>query len=152
MKAYRYEANPDLMTKEESVAWAKIEQGFRAAKALNPHKGFARRWLQMQQRRQLAERKQRELWLALGNGTAILVILGVIAITIWPLFGKPATLVAGALEAVFDGLMFIAVYIGMGLSIFQTFTPWVWLVVATGFFSLLALWVSLFSRLAVENG
>lgn len=146
MSQKRHDANLDPMTKGESAAWSKIEQSFGSAKLIGPSRGFASRWLLVQREQELAERKRREVWLAFGNGAAILVILGVIAITMWPLFSQPATLFASALESLLDGLTFFIVWIGVGLSLFQKFSAVAWFMMAFAFFGLVALWTSLFSR------
>ena len=151
MKASRYKANLDSMTKAETAAWAKIEQNFHSVKLVGPRKGFAGRWLQTQHQQEIAERRNRELWLALGNGTAILAILGVIVFAIWPVFGQPASLLATALDALLDGLTFMMVCVSLGLSMIETFSLLVWLAMATAFFCLIALWASLFSRVIVSN-
>lgn len=151
MKESRYKSNAGMMTKAETDAWAKIELSFRAAMPVSPRKGFASRWLQVNRQQELEERKRRELWLALGNGTAVLVILGVISFTIWPLFSQPATLFASLLDSFLDGVTVVVIAIGFSLSVFQSLTMLAWLAVAIGFFSLVALWTSLFTRVMVAN-
>lgn len=151
MKPYRFDANLDPMAKEESSAWSKIEYSFRSARPIAPRRGFADRWLKAQHSRDLVARKHRDLWLAIGNGTAILVILGVIAITLWPTIGQPASLFAGVLESLLDILRFVAVWFGVGLTLLQKLTPLVWFMVAMAFFGLIALWTVIFSRAYVES-
>ncbi len=139
-----------MLTPGEQAVWSKIERSFRSVKATRPRKGFAARWLLVEQKHALAEQKHRELWLAVGNGTAILAILCVIAITFWPQFSLPGTVFAGVLESLLNGLAFLVASISLGLSLFRSFSLLVWLGVATAFFSLLAMWTALFSRVSVQ--
>lgn len=151
MNPYRYESKIGPMTRAESAAWPKIEKSFRSAKLVAPRKGFSNRWMHLQGQHQLVEKKRREIWLALGNGTAILAFLGVIAITIWPVFDLPGSIFTSALEIVFETLTFILVLADISLSVFQVFPLLVWFTIALAFFGLVALWASLFSRVTVEN-
>lgn len=150
MNPYRFELRMDPMTREESAAWSKVEHSFRSAKLVSPRKGFVNRWLPVQRHQQLLERRHREIWLAVGNSLAILAILAVIAFTIWPVF-QPASIFTSVLESIFDALTFVIVLIGVSLSFLQGFTLVVWFAIALAFFSLIALWTSLFSRVVVWN-
>ena len=140
----------DMLNPGEQAAWSKIEHSFSSVKPVKPRKGFATRWLLVEQKHALAEQKRRELWLAVGNGTAMLAILCVIAITLWPQFSLPGTVFAGALDSLLNGLAFLVASISLGLSLFRSFSLLVWLGVATAFFSLLAMWTALFSRTSVQ--
>jgi hypothetical protein len=150
MKPYPYDQESEMMTKEEQAAWSKIEEKLYSVKPIKPRKGFAGRWLLVSEKRELAERKHRELWLALANGTAILAILGVIAIFVWPVFSQPASFFVNAFESLLDGITFVVIFIGVGLSLVQDFPLIAWLLLAAAFFCLLALWASLFSRIRLE--
>jgi hypothetical protein len=150
MNPYRFESRMEPMTRQETSAWSEIEHSFRTAKAIGPRKGFANRWMHVQRQHQLIERKQREFWLALGNGTAIFAILGVIALTIWPIF-QPTSIFTSLLESLLDTLTFVGVLAAAIISFLETFSLLIWFGAALGFFSLIAVWVSLFSRVAVGN-
>lgn len=151
MKAYRYESSLSPTSRDESAAWAAIEHSFRSTKRVAPRRGFGARWLLAQRQQDLSERKRRDLWLAIGNGTAILVILALVSVSTWPLFSQPANLVAAVLESFFDRLALLFVWFGVALAVFKNFSLLAWFGVAMAFFSLIALWTSLFSRVMVEN-
>jgi hypothetical protein len=156
MNPYRYEpqhleAKMDPMTREESTAWSNIENSFRSTKLISPRKGFTNRWMHLQRQHARADQRHREAWLALGNGTAILAILFVIALTVFPVLTQQGTILSSLFEFVLDSFTFVIVAIDVLFTFIQALPLLAWFVIALAFFSLVALWASLFSRVAVGN-
>lgn len=152
MSQYRYEQKIDSpMTRDETAAWSQIENSFRAAQFAAPRKGFANRWMQVQYRHQLLERKHREAWLALGNATAIFAILGVIVVTLIPSFGLPGSILSSVIDFLLGTLTFLLMVVEISVSFLGAIPLLIWFTVALAFFALIAFWASLFSRVAMGN-
>ncbi len=114
------------MTPQEQAAWSKIDRSLRSVKLVAPNLGFASRWLAVEQKRSIAESKRREVWLALGNSAAILLILGAIVIVLWSFFRQSYNL-TGLVAYIIKSLTDIVVAVRLWISSHQSFSLFAWL-------------------------
>ena len=147
MKLQRFDSGPILAGKEER-AWREIEKRISRSKALPPRRGFGTRWLARWEQKQVHTRRAKAAWLAIGNGVATVLLLGLLAASLQPLYTDPSAFVAFVVNSMVGVLTFALILFEVVASILLAVPPFVWMLFGMALFTGVAISTLLIRRLA----
>ncbi|MGH2582083.1 MAG: hypothetical protein ACRDFQ_04215, partial [Anaerolineales bacterium] len=140
-----------ILGEEEEKGWTEIEKRLSRSRALTPRRGFCKRWLARWEHQQERARRARGAWLVVGNGAAAVLLLGLLAASLQPLYTKPSAFVAFVVNSMVSVFTFALILFEVVVSILLAVPPLVWMLFGMALFTALAISTLLIKRLAFEG-
>lgn len=147
MKLQRFDSGNILTGKEEKV-WREIEKRISRSRAFSPRSGFGKRWLVRLEQQQDRARRSKAAWLAIGNGVATVLLFGLLAASLQPLYTDPSAFVAFVVNSMVGVLTFALILFEVVASILLAVPPFVWMLFGMALFTGVAISTLLIRRLA----